>query len=156
METTKKHMSTNEYSIAFSEVLDVLQHSEIEVIEKIPLEIIKKIKEKTCKEYIPREKNDCNFNISEKAKSILAVIYQDYLCDDEEIDEFNQLLLDNEAEYQEQLREKYNPDTLFKNKRASVESSNNAENMQMIEYKDSAFKKIINRIKKLFIGKNSC
>ena len=38
-----KYMSTNEYSIAFSEVLDVLQHSEIEVIEKIPLEIIKMI-----------------------------------------------------------------------------------------------------------------
>lgn len=143
-------MSTNEYSIAFSEVLDVLQHSEIEVIEKIPLEIIKKIKEKSSKEYIPREKNDINFNISEKAKSILAVIYQDYLCDDDEIEEFNQQLLENEAEYQEELRKKYNPDNIFKNKGVSKDTNINSENMQMIEYKESAFKKIINKIKMLF------
>lgn len=144
----KKCMSTNEYSIAFSEVLDVLQHSEIEVIE-----IIKKIKEKSCKEYTPKEKNDFNFNISEKAKSILAVIYQDYLCDDDEIDEFNQLLLENEAEYQEELREKYNPDDVFKNKKEAEEPDSNAENMQMVEYKESIFKKIINKIKMLFRGK---
>ena len=145
-------MSTNEYSIAFSEVLDVLQHSEIEVIEKIPLEIIKKIKEKGSKEYTPKEKNDCNFNISEKAKSILAVIYQDYLCEDDEIDELSQLFIENEAEYQEELRKKYNPDDLFKNRNESDKTSSNAENMQMIEYKESIFKKIINKIKMLFRG----
>lgn len=148
-------MSTNEYTIAFSEVLDVLQHSEIEVIEKIPVEIIKKIKEKTCKEYIPNEKNDCNFDISEKAKSILAVIYQDYLCDNDEIDQFNQLLLKNEDNYQQELRKKYNPDDLFKDRNESVKNSTNVENMQMIEYRESAFKKIINKIKMLYRGKNS-
>ncbi len=143
-------MSTNDYSIAFSQVLDVLQHSEIEVIEKIPLEIVKKIKEKSSKDYIQNEKDNCNFNLTEKAKSILAVIYQDYLCDDDEIQGFNQLLLQNEAEYQETLRKKYNPDNIFKNKKNVEETSNNSENMQMIKYKESPFKKIMNKIKMLF------
>ena len=110
----KKYMSTNEYSIAFAEVLDILQHSEIEIIEKIPLEIIKKIKEKSSKEYVSKIDKDKNIAISDKAEAILAVIYQDYLCEDDEIDEFNNQIIENEKYYQEELRKKYNPDKIFK------------------------------------------
>ena len=143
-------MSTNEYSMAFSEVLDVLQHSEIEVIEKIPLEIIKKIKEKSCKQYISNIKDYNNFDISEKAKALLAVIYQDYLCEDDEIEEFNKQLWENEVKYQETLREKYNPDNIFKKDK----TKNNVESVSLIEYKENVFKKIISRIKMLFKGKS--
>ena len=142
----KIYMSTNEYSIAFSEVLSVLQHSEIEVIEKIPLEVIKKIKEKTNKEY--EVKTDENNSISDKAKAILAVLYQDYLCDDEEIEDFNQQIFENEEQYQEKLRKKYNPDNIFKN--ISKDGKEKVENLQMIEYKEPVFKKILNKIKMLF------
>lgn len=143
-------MSTNEYSMAFSEVLDVLQHSEIEVIEKIPLEIIKKIKEKSSQQYISQITDYNNFDISEKAKALLAVIYQDYLCEDEEIEEFNKQLFENEEKYQKTLREKYNPDNIFKKEK----TTQNVESMQLIEYKESVFKKIISRIKMLFKGKS--
>ena len=144
-------MSTNDYSIAFSEVLDVLQHSEIEVIEKIPLEIIKKIKEKSSKEYVSEITGENDFYISDKAKAILAVLYQDYLCDDEEkAEEFRQQLIENEEKYQEKLREEYNHNDLFKNKKDFKQNNNISENMQMAEYKESVFKKIFNKIKMWF------
>ena len=143
-------MNTNDYSIAFSEVLDVLQHSEIDIIEKIPLEIIKNIKEKSSKEYVSNITEDNDFYISDKAKSILAVLYQDYLCDDEEkAKEFSKKLIENEEKYQEKLREEFNPNNIFKKK--DFKSNNNiSENMQMIEYKESIFKKIFNKIKMWF------
>lgn len=144
-------MSTNEYSVAFSEVLDILQHSEIEVIEKIPLEIIKKIKEKSCKDYVSKIDKDKNISISDKAEAILAVLYQDYLCDDDEIDEFNNQIIENEEHYQQELREKYNPDKIFKN--AKQENKVASQELQMIEYKENPFKKLINRIKMFFKGK---
>lgn len=152
METTsKRYMGTNENSIAFSEVLDVLQHSELEVIEKIPLEIIRKIKEKSSKEYISKPSDDIDFNISEKAKSILAVIYQDYLCDDDvEAEEFRQRLIDNEIKYQEELRKKYSSNDIFKKVETSKQNSNSSENVQMMEYKESIFKKVLNKIKMWF------
>lgn len=140
-------MSTNEYSIAFSEVLEVLQHSEIEVLEKVPLEIIKKIKEKSCKEYVPKIDEDYKFNISKKAKSILAVIYQDFLCDDDEAEEFRQQILENEKEQQKELRQKYNPDDVFKNYKTV------SEKLEMVEYKESIFKKILNKVK-IFFARN--
>ena len=152
METTsKRYMGTNENSIAFSEVLDVLQHSELEVIEKIPLEIIRKIKEKSSKEYISKPSDDIDFNISEKAKSILAVIYQDYLCDDDvEAEEFRQRLIDNEIKYQEELRKKYSSNDIFKKVETFKQNSNSSENVQMMEYKESIFKKVLNKIKMWF------
>ena len=142
-------MSTNDYAMEFSEVLDVLQHSEIEVIEKIPLEVIKKIKEKSSDKYISKIDNDNNFNISKNAKALLAVIYQDFLCDDEELEYFNKMLLKNEEQLQKSLREKYNPDDIFKEKN-SKSSSSNIQNMQMVEYKESFIKQIINKIRNIF------
>jgi len=137
-------MSTNEYSLAFSEALDVLQHSEIDIIEKIPLEVIKILKEKSSKEYVSKINDIDNFDISRKAKAILAAIYKNYLCNEEEKEEFQAELLENEAKYQEEQRKKYNPDKIFKMKNNAIE-----ENVQMVEYKESFIKRIINKIKRL-------
>ena len=140
-------MITNEYSIAFSEVLDVLQHAEIDIIEKIPLEIIKKLKENSSKEYTSKIDDIDNFSISQKAKSILAVIYQDYLCDKEEKQNFKTILLKNEINYQEQLKEKYNSDNIFEKQQILEKNSKKVQNLQIIERKESFIKNIINKIK---------
>lgn len=146
-------MSTNDYSMAFSEVLDILQHSEIEVLEKIPIEIIKKIKAKSSKEYISKIAQDNNYNISQKAKEILAVIYQDFLCDDNQLEEYRQELLENQRQKEEELSKKYNSDNIFKNKKIINNDNSISENMQMVKYKEPFFKKILNKIK-MFFKKN--
>ena len=52
-------------------------------------------------------------------------------------------------EEEEQLREKYNPDNIFNNRKTeNVETV--AEPVAMIEYRESFFSRIINKIKNIF------
>ena len=75
-----------------------------------------------------------------------------YWCDSQdEKNKLKELFENNEIKYQTELREKYNPDNLFKNRQKSVENDYAKENtMAMVEYKESIFRKIINKIKGIF------
>ena len=50
--------------------------------------------------------------------------------------------------YQDLLYEKYNPNDIFKKKEDNIMENKNEikENMQMVEYKEPIFKRIINKI----------
>lgn len=59
----------------------------------------------------------------------------------------------NERKYQEELREKYNPDNIFKNKNqnntfdeAVPKNEEISVGMQIVEYKEPIFKRIANKI----------
>ena len=54
---------------------------------------------------------------------------------------FKNKLKENEIEYQTELREKYNPDNLFKDK---VKASARETTMSMVDYKESIFTKLKN------------
>ncbi len=76
-----------------------------------------------------------------------------YWCESEEhkkelISRYN----DNEQKYQQELREKYNPDNIFKNndKKNSIQEEIIENEVALVEYKESIFKKIINKIKSIF------
>ena len=58
----------------------------------------------------------------------------------------------NENIYQEELREKYNPDNIFKKQvqGTSIEENIIKDGVAMVEYKESMFKRIINKIKSIF------
>lgn len=89
----------NEYSEAVSETLEVLKFMEDELLNKIPLEIIKKLKEQKSSTYINKFDNaiEIDFDkLDEKTKDILAVLYRDYIANEEERIEFDKLLDENE------------------------------------------------------------
>lgn len=57
-----------------------------------------------------------------------------YWCKDEnEKERLKSVYAENERKYQDELREKYNPDNLFKNKQRVVEEK--FEKTAMVEYK---------------------
>ena len=68
--------------------------------------------------------------------------------DEEEKKRLQEIYAQNEKEYQDMLYEKYNPNDIFKKKEGTTIENNNEikEKMQMVEYKDSVFKRIINKI----------
>lgn len=89
----------NEYSEAFSETLEVLKYMEDELLNKIPLELIRKMKLQRSESYINKfeDKNEVDFNqLSEKTKNILAVLYRDYIADEAEKIEFDKMINQNE------------------------------------------------------------
>lgn len=78
-------------------------------------------------------------------------MYKDFICDDIERAKLEETLSNNEIKYQEELREKYSPDNIFKNRQNTIENVEiKKENREMATYKESFFNKIISKIKLLF------
>ena len=72
-----------------------------------------------------------------------------YWAKDNEKELLDNALQENENKYQKELREKYNPDNLLKNK--SSHTTQTVENsVAMVEYKESIFAKIKNWFKRTF------
>ena len=120
------------------------------------------MEENKSKTYIPNIDHTKSFEeavLKEETKNILATIYLNYWCNPEEKEEYKRTLEENEKKYYQEMQEKYNPDNLFKNeikneKKIETQENNtvnNIQNTETIEYKESFFKKIFNRIRELFI-----
>ncbi len=143
---------TMERQKAYVELLEVLKRVDQNLINKIPKDLIKFFNDNKSQEYTYTyndEKTLEEQNLNNITLSLLAMLNLNYWCESEE---HKQELLaqykENEEKYQEELREKYNPDNIFKDKQEK--SIPVAENMQMVSYKESIFKRIINKIKTIF------
>lgn len=133
---------------AYSEVYAILNLMSWNSINKIPEKIWENIENKRDKEKVIEINNIEEYQASEQANKLLAVLYKNYFATDEEkevIQAKEKILYQKE---QEELREKYNPDNLFKNKVSKVETVE--KSVAMIEYKESIFTKIKNWFKRTF------
>ena len=76
------------------------------------------------------------------------------ILSEEEKERINNILKNNEDKYQAELREKYNPDNLFKKQKSEIlnlENNTITEETAIIEYKEKNFlQKIFDKIKHLF------
>lgn len=78
--------------------------------------------------------------------SLLTYINMNFLLDDEAKKEMISLLNEDEIIAEEQRRKQYNPDSIFKN-RIDKHIEQTSENVNMIEYKESVFQKIISKLR---------
>ena len=133
---------------AYSEVYAILNLMSWNSINKIPEKIWENIENKRDKEKVIEINNIEEYQASEQANKLLAVLYKNYFATDEEkevIQAKEKILYQKE---QEELREKYNLDNLFKNRVSKVETVENS--VAMVEYKESIFTKIKNWFKRTF------
>ena len=149
---------TNEYSRSLTEVNSVLGYMYSDLVNKIPKALIDFIKRNMDISYTPNITRSVPINeqeLSKDARILLSLIYRDYWCDEE----LKNILKREDAiakeEYEKEIREKYNPDNIFKNRKQSqtvenIQSENVVQEIQMTEYKESIFKKIINKILNFF------
>lgn len=139
----------NDIRRAYSEVSAILDLLDDEYISKVPRKFIEFIDNEKDNEYfininpnVPLEKQE----LLPDTINILAMLKLDYWCDTEEEKlELLNILNKNEEEYQEQLREKYNPENLFKNNDKNKEE----KSLTIIEEK-SFIIKIFEKIKSMF------
>lgn len=140
----------------YSEVYQVLNLLGDEYINKLPRSLYNMIKEKRDINYIPQYTEDLPLNQQNIQKNTLAIItllHLNYWCeDDNEKYEIKRILKENENKYQEEIRNKYNPNDIFKqiNHEEQEQIDIAKKQISMIEYKESFFKKIINKIKNFF------
>ena len=141
-----------EYANAYSEVLEVLRNMSESDINKIPNDMIEMFKENSNKLHDFRYDFNKNFkeqNISKRAKMILAILFRDYWASpsQKEIIVARQNFERDRIEMQKQ--EKYNINNIFK--KNEIKKDIKTEEIQITNYRESIIKKIINKIKKIFL-----
>lgn len=142
--------------MAYCEVDIILGQMEEEYVNKVPTELRKLFKEQKRMNYSPKIKSDvplADQNLMRKTIAILAMLNLNYWCEDEkEKQDLIQMYAENDRKKEEELREKYNPDNLFKKKDIEVEeNTENTESMELIECKkENFFKMILRKIVSLF------
>jgi hypothetical protein len=148
-------MANIEYSEAIVELLEILEYSDDKILEKIPKKLIKfwkRNKSKTYKPNLDHDKSISEMNLKDKTKSILSMIYLNYLCNDEESKKIKSIINHNEEIYQTELVKNYNSQYLEKEQNIAnvINKNTKSTSIIIIENKESIFKKIINRIKRFF------
>lgn len=139
---------------AFTEVYEIFKLMPKELLNKVPKKFYEMIEEEKSTEYSPNIKEPLE---QQKLKNetiiILGLIYRDFLCSPEE----KKILQEKDArEFQEvqkaledEIRQKYNPDDIFKKKVEEEKKQQNVET-RMIVVGEKWHDKILNLIKKLF------
>ena len=145
-------MSSLEFSEGVTETLDILNHMDKSYTDKIPKKFKDFLEENKSDSYIPNLDNSKKIkemNLKEKTKDILATIYMNYWCNAEQKENYIKTLKQNEEKYQEELKEKYNPDNIFKNKTQKTIQQEQPvqENVDLVEVKESFFTKFIKKLK---------
>ena len=132
--------------ISFSEAYDIILHMDKELVKKIPENFIKFVEQNKAEDYKTNIDYNKSINQQELQKGtrvILSIIYRDYLCSSEKKKELMKNDEDELKRIEQELREKYNPDNLFKKKEKIEETT---ECVEIIEYKEENF--LIKLIKK--------
>lgn len=146
-----------EYKEAFEEIYEIFNLMPKELLNKIPTKFYEMIKEERDTNYSPNIQEPLE---KQKLKNetiiILGLIYRDFLCSPEEKRRLQEKdakeLQEVEKTLEEEIREKYNPDDIFKNRNRIVpeEIQTSEETRLTIVQKEKWYKKIFNLIKGLF------
>ena len=143
----------NNTRIAYSEVDEILNLTDEKLVNKISKKVRDLIKEEKDKDYKPNidpQKPLYEQNLLKETVALLTVIELNYWCEsEEEKQEILKELSENDIKKEQELRDKYNPDNLFK--KDKIIKTEQIETTAMVEYKEkSIIRKILDKIKDFF------
>ena len=147
-----------EYSEAAVEVLDILNYTNKEDVAKIPQSFIKFLTDISSKNYKAKfnhEQPINGLNLKKQTKELLGFIYITWWANSEDREKYKKII-HNENITKEKIKESYNVNDIFKNKKEGNKIIQNQSKMatSIEEYKeDSLLKKFLNKILNFF-GKN--
>lgn len=144
-----------ETRIAYAEIISFINLLPQKEQEKIPKKIIEFFKaemDKTIKRELTTEISLEDQNLKNATWDLIAILYLKYLCEDEEEKkELAQIYSENERLYRREIKEKYNPEKIFKTK---LENDNikqeELKNLPTVVKKENFIQKIIKFVSKLF------
>lgn len=146
---------TKSTRIAYAEIDSFIELLPKEEKEKIPSKLKQYFKAEKDKETTKKLSMDIPIeeqNLQEETWNLIAMVYLKYLCEDEvEKKELEQIYDENEKKYREEMKEKYNPEKIFKER----EKQQVIQNLPIKVQKESIIQKIIKFINKLFHKKNT-
>lgn len=138
----------NTYSLSYVEVLEILKHIPKEDYEKIPKEKIEFYENNKDKNYVYIY-NSVNPKTSRKTDAILINLYKNYIAKDDEKEKINHILKLNEMKNEQEKQENFDLNNIFNNKKSEIKN-NNVDILPVEKKRETRFKKIIDKIKKIF------
>ena len=146
-------MITKEFAEASAETNEILKYLPEEYVGKIPAKLrdfFKKIEDKDYITNIDPNKSLDEQDIKPKTKTLLTILYREYWCNEEEKTELDKILMENDKKYEAELREKYNPDNIFK-KNEKTEKIVTVEETALVKYENKSwYQKMIGFISNIF------
>lgn len=152
-------MTSIAYREAYSEVLDILNHTRREDVDKIPMEFMEYLKENASKTYTPQLNHELkikDMKLKSKTKAILAIIYRKFWCSEEQKKEFDKKLKENEIRKHQETLENHSKN-IFKTEVGfkELKANDNIDveeplKTEIVPYKETFFSKLINKIKAFF------
>ena len=144
-----------EYKEAFTEVIEIIKMMPDELVNKIPSKFKEMLEDESDKEYTPNIQEPLE---QQKLKNetiiILGLIYRDFLCSPDEKRKLQEKdareLQEMQKALEEELREKYNPDDIFKKRTQPIENEKVEEKSLTVVQEEKWYQKIFSIIKNLF------
>ena len=150
----------------YSEVYGILKALGEKYINKLPKTVLKVITESKEENYnpeysmsIPLKEQDIN----RKSLAMIALLHYNYWCETEEDRaKLKNILETNEEKHQKEMQEKYSNDKIFNKAITKIEEetisekvdrfveASNQSTVNIVEYKQSFFDKVIDKIKQWF------
>ncbi len=145
-------MVATNYKNAFKEVYIILDSLVEEDYKKIPPELIETIYQNMNQDYIyelDEEQDLSTQKMLPETKAILFNIFRDYLSTEEQKQKIIRMQKEERQKNELKKKEQYNT-YVFANKEKTNNSEIQKEPVSLIKYKESIFRKIINKIKNIF------
>ena len=134
---------------AYTEVYTILQDLDEDEYDKIPPEVIEAIEANMNKEYNYELDDELQLKdqpMLPETKAILFNLFRDYLATTEQKAKI--IRMQNEERQKNELKKQqmYNTDVFANRQKENFNKPNN-EKIQIVEYKESIFRRILNKIK---------
>lgn len=146
-------MVNQELSESVVELLTILDNTDEKIVRNIPqsfLDFLKSIKSDTYKFEYDATKSLMEQNLKPKTRGLIALIYQDYICNEEEKKEYIELCNDYLRKEEERKNEIYNKDIFRKVDGNKLEETKSEEALMLVNEKESFFTRIAKKIKNIF------
>lgn len=142
----------NEVAVEINSIFDNMS---IDVLNKIPLKIRIYFKNNASSTYsfeYDKTKTLNEQKIKDKTRGIIAFLYRDYICDDVERKEYNDIYTEFLNKKEEEKRKLYNPNDIFKkvDNENNIYYNKNTNYLEVIKNKPSFIKRIFNKIFNFF------
>ena len=151
---------TLEYKQSLTELNTIIHYMDMEYLKKIPQKFINFISENMDSNYEPNISKNIPINeqtLKKDTRVLLSLLHRNYWCDEESKTELIKEDLLAKDIYEKELREKYNPDNIFKNKKEQIDNISTSQVQEnvtsLVEYKEQTwYQKIFENIRNFFIN----
>ncbi len=130
----------------YSEIFELMKYIDRNDLNKIPEQVLVAIKENRNESYVPKiDLENINNSLSKDTLALYIWLYKTYMVKNkQEVQEINKILYDNEN------KKSIDVTSNIFNKKILDEKEEDKKDKELIVYKESFIKKLINKLKKIF------